>query len=99
MKSLVEHCQKLNINDLVRDIKSEFVRTKLKSKIDALEQNINITSTKCHFGNERLWFICPSCSKRVGILYKPMEEDLLLCRKCHNLQYSKSRFNKMKGYS
>ncbi len=98
MKSLVEHCQKLNINELVRSIKSEFLKTKLKSKINSLGQDITITSTKCHFGNERLWFVCPACKRRVATLYKPPTKDILLCRKCHDLKYLKSRYSKMKGY-
>ena len=99
MKTLIEHCQKLNINELVKSVKSEFVRTKLKSKISALGQNLEITTTPCHFGNERLWFLCPSCKKRVATLYRPATNDILLCRKCHNLTYLKSRYSKMKGIS
>ena len=98
MKTLIEHCQKLNINELVRSVKSELIKIKLKSKIDALGQNIDITTTPCHFGNERSWFLCPSCKKRVATLYKPPTKDILLCRKCHNLTYLKSRYSKMKGH-
>ena len=33
MKTLIEHCQKLNINELVRSVKSELTKVKLQSKI------------------------------------------------------------------
>lgn len=49
-------------------------------------QRIPFDRTSCHFGGERLWFLCPHCSKRVGVLYavgKPF-----LCRHCHQLPYS-----------
>ena len=95
MKTLIEHCQKLNINELVRSVKSELTKVKLQSKIDALGQTLDITTTPCHFGNERLWFLCPSCRKRVATLYKPPTKEALLCRKCHDLTYLKSRYNRM----
>lgn len=97
MKLLVEQCQKLNINELVKGIKSEFVKIKLKSTINALGQTIEITTTPCHFGSERIWFLCPSCKKRVATLYKPPVKNTLLCRKCHDLTYIKTRYRKMKG--
>ncbi len=98
MKTLVEHCQKLNINDLIHCIKSELIKAKLKSRINILGQDLEITTTPCYFGNERIWFLCPVCTRRVGTLYKPPAKNMLLCRKCHNLSYSKSRYSKMKGY-
>ncbi len=95
MRTLIEHCQKLNINELVRSVKSELTKVKLQSKIDALGQTLDITTTPCHFGNERLWFLCPSCRRRVATLYKPPTKNTLLCRKCHDLTYLKSRYNRM----
>ncbi|MDD2646467.1 MAG: hypothetical protein PHV78_01745 [Patescibacteria group bacterium] len=95
MKTLIEHCQKLNINELVRSIKSELKKVKLQAKIDALGQRIDITTTPCHFGNERIWFVCPSCKKRVATLYKPPMKNALLCRKCHDLTYLKARYHRM----
>lgn len=97
MKTLTEHCQKLNINELIKSIKSELIKIKLKSKINALGQTLDITTTPCHFGNERSWFLCPACRRRVATLYKPPAKEMLLCRKCHDLSYLKSRYNKMKG--
>lgn len=99
MKPLIEHCQKLNINELIRSIKSELIKIKLKSKINTLGQTLDITTTPCNFGNERAWFLCPGCRSRVATLYKPPAKDMLLCRKCHNLTYLKSRYSKMKGHS
>lgn len=97
MKALVEHCQKLNINELIRSIKSELVKVRLKSRISSLGQNIEITTTPCNFGNERIWFLCPACNRRIATLYKPLAKDVLLCRKCHGLRYMKPRYNKMQG--
>ena len=95
MKILIEHCQKLNINKLVRSVKSELTKVKLQSKIDALGQELDVSTTPCNFGGKRFWFLCPSCRKKVGTLYKTPTKDTLLCRKCHNLTYLKSRYNRM----
>ena len=95
MKILVEQCQKININELVRGLKTEVAKMKLKEKIDLLDQDIEITHTPCHFSGHRFWFICPGCKGRVGTLYKKPTSHKLMCRKCHNLRYMKSRFNKM----
>ena len=98
MKSLIEHCQKLNINELVKSIKSELVKARLKSKISSSGQNIEITTTPCNFGNERIWFLCPACNRRIATLYKPPTKEVLLCRKCHDLRYMKPRYSKMQGF-
>lgn len=52
-----------------------------------------ISWTKCNFGGERPWFLCPNtnCRKRVAKLYKPPGEELFLCRHCYNLNYSSSQ--------
>ena len=49
-------------------------------------QRILFDRTSCHFGGERLWFLCPSCSKRVGVLYGVYK--LFSCRHCYQLPYS-----------
>ena len=95
MRQLVEQSQKININDLVKSIKSELKYIQLKSRIEALGQTLEVTTTPCHFGNSRYWFICPLCKQRVGTLFKPPDNSVLLCRKCHNLTYLKSRYNRM----
>lgn len=54
-----------------------------------------LTTTPCHFGGKRYWFICPLsvnnvyCGKRVGVLYK--NGDYFGCRHCYNLTYSSKK--------
>lgn len=47
---------------------------------------VPLTWTRCHFGGERPWFICPQngCGRRVAILYV---ESVLACRHCCSLIY------------
>ena len=48
-------------------------------------------STKCRFGGRRYWFECPTCLKRVGVLYK--DGDSFECRKCLDLDYLSHEIN------
>ena len=53
---------------------------------------VTITTTPCHYGGTRRWFLCPMkndgvlCKKRVAILY--LKEGSFGCRHCHHLTYS-----------
>lgn len=95
MKTFVEHCQKLNVRDLTRQTKNQMFEALLNANILVSEQGIKFTITACHFGGQRYWLLCPNCNKRVGTLYKKPMGDLLLCRKCQNLSYLKTRYHKM----
>lgn len=50
-----------------------------------------IVATPCFFGGERLWFLCPNCSKRVGVLY--FIRNVYACRSCSNLAYRSQQKN------
>ncbi len=63
-------------------------------------QRLFFTSTPCPCGGKRLWFVCPSCGRRVGKVYLPatmFETDwrtserrlvhLFKCRHCYRLTY------------
>jgi hypothetical protein len=43
---------------------------------------VRTTSTPCHLGGHRHWFLCPSCGRRCAILYPSR------CRKCVNGRYA-----------
>ena len=48
---------------------------------------VSLTTTACHFGNARQWFVCPmqGCSRRVAKLYRV--GGRFACRHCHRLAY------------
>lgn len=48
--------------------------------------SVPIVCTPCHFGGVRYWFLCPSCGKRVGVLYLA-GKYVFACRGCWNLTY------------
>lgn len=95
MKTLVEHCKKLSINSLTSQAKAQLFETLLKASISATEQGIKLTTSNCYFGGKRFWLVCPGCNKRVGTLYQKPSKSLLLCRRCHNLSYMKTRYHNM----
>jgi hypothetical protein len=47
---------------------------------------VNLTTTPCHIGGERPWFLCPArgCGQRVAVIYGG---GIFACRKCHQLAY------------
>lgn len=62
------------------------------SKSEPFEQRIRLNTTRQPFGNERYYFECPKCKKRVFKLYAG---TMFYCRKCWNLTYKscqESRF-------
>ncbi len=46
--------------------------------------NIELAKTSCNYGNYRYWFLCPSCSKRVAVLYCA---GTYVCRHCIGANY------------
>ena len=57
------------------------------------ETRVAITRTPAYFGGERLWFLCPICSRgeKLSKLYLPPNSKYFGCRKCHNLTYQSSQ--------
>ena len=45
---------------------------------------VQLTTTAPHYGGSRYWFSCPSCSKRVSVLYCA---GLYVCRHCIGANY------------
>lgn len=65
----------------------------LTKEVTPLNYRIGLTTTSCHFGGSRYWFICPlirdgqPCRRRVGTLYSPPCAKYFGCRQCYNLTY------------
>jgi hypothetical protein len=54
------------------------------------EYSIFIDRTRCNYGGERVWFLCPGrgCSRRVAVLYGG---SVFACRHCYELAYDSQR--------
>lgn len=53
---------------------------------------ILLTTTSCEFGGKRYWFLCPQCTRRVGILY--ILDEYFVCRICTGLHYKSQSENR-----
>ncbi len=49
--------------------------------------------TPCTFGGSRLWFACPGCATRRGVLYLSPAGSRFRCRECHGLAYRSTRMD------
>lgn len=94
-KYLTEQCKKLKISDFMRQSNKRLKEMLLQSYFEAEGCNIVLKSSNTGFGGVRLWFSCPNCNRRVGVLYKYPTGQILGCRCCLRLDYRKHRYNKM----
>ena len=71
------------------------------------DYKVRLTTTSCHFGSVRYWFICPLtingnyCGRRVGTLYKAPGANYFGCRHCYDLSYesrNESRFGRFAAF-
>lgn len=92
----LESCQKISVNDLVRQTKAKVKRQYLESVTLESGLKIDLTTSRTRFGGQRYWFCCPGCGRRVGVLYQG--GGGVGCRRCLGLRYRKSRYRGMVGY-
>jgi hypothetical protein len=59
-----------------------------------VEQPIGLARSRMPYGGERVWFSCPACDRRAGVLYLPPGQRLFACRACHRLRYGRELRNK-----
>lgn len=79
--------------------KSERYIDLLLSPDSTITQSVRLATTSCNLGRVRLWFTCPDCGRRVGVLYFNEEFYAYSCRICLNLTYkSKNKNYRMKDY-
>jgi hypothetical protein len=90
---LVESYQKLNINELVDNAQKQLKLRLVEAQIDVLGITINLMTSKTRFNGERIWFQCPRCNRRSGIILR--NENLIGCRQCLSLKYKKQRYKGM----
>ncbi len=92
---ITENTQRININDLVSQALKELKLRLVEAQIEALGYSVSFTTSRTRFNGNRLWFICPFCSRRVGILYQQVTIKSLACKSCLGLKYKKQRFKDM----
>jgi hypothetical protein len=59
---------------------------------------VALTSSAQPLGGERLWFCCPACQGRVGCLYSPQADPVLMCRTCWGFRYPSELRHRNRDY-
>lgn len=60
-------------------------------------QRVELTHSRGHQGGKLLWFVCPTCTRRVGILYHQTGLPFR-CRRCCDLAYPSQYHAKRHGH-
>lgn len=91
---LVEECQRIEINSFLKSARAKLMETLLTSEIEAAGAPLSFATSQSTYGI-RYWLKCPSCAKRVGVLYVHPITSAIGCRTCLGLEYRKRRFKGM----
>lgn len=73
--------QKIIITDLVRQANKKLKETLIGGELEVEGVTVKLLASKTGFGGERLWFECPRCKRRSGVLYRRLD-GLVECRLC-----------------
>lgn len=49
----------------------------------------HVTTSRTPSGGVRYWWVCPTCTSRCGVLFRPVRHDWR-CRVCHRVTYASS---------
>lgn len=63
-----------------------------KGQTEVFQHSISLITSQCHFGGERYWLQCPSCTNNKYHLY--LVRHRFLCRQCAGLTYRLSAQSK-----
>ena len=80
--AVAENCQKIRIDDYVRQARNSLKKAIVETQMIMNGYNINLSESNTMFGGKRLWFECPECKKRIGVLYQNSLGTRVVCRNC-----------------
>jgi hypothetical protein len=62
-----------------------YLHTPAGGSAESISQTVGLVTTPCGLGGHRQWLTCPSCSRRVAVIYGIGR--LFACRRCKGLAY------------
>jgi hypothetical protein len=62
------------------------VRLRYQAQAEPIDELIRLTNTVPYYGGRRWWWTCPSCCRRVGVLYN-VGGVSWRCRQCYRVTY------------
>ena len=92
---LADTVQKIQIDQLINQATKDLKQRLVEAQIESLGVRVRLTTSKTRFNGERLWFVCPVCSKRSGVLYRHSVKGMIGCRCCLAIKYRKQRYKGM----
>jgi len=92
---LVEECSKIKIEEFLKQCRSGLKEHILHSEVEASGWKLGLTSSKTAYNGTRLWFKCPICEFRAGVVFRHPLTGVMGCRKCLKLEYRKRRYKGM----
>ena len=92
---LVEQCEKISITSYLKQAREKLKETLINSQLELEGLDIELTESKTNYNGIRLWFKCPICNRRVGVIYKHPVSQNLGCRECLVLVYRSNRYKGM----
>lgn len=69
-----------------RQVELAYSYTPTGGVAETIRHAVLLESTPCNLGGSRLWFSCPTCARRVAVLYG--RGRLFACRQCKGLAYA-----------
>ncbi|HBK35025.1 hypothetical protein A2239_04390 [Candidatus Uhrbacteria bacterium RIFOXYA2_FULL_40_9] len=90
-----DEINKIKIDEVVQSIKGELKQSLVHARLEALGVDVELTTSKTGYGGKRLWFKCPICKCRVGVLFHHPLNQLIGCRICLSIRYRKQRYKGM----
>ena len=91
----VEQCQKIIISDFLHEYRTRLKKIIIASNLEILGIKIELLNSKTCYNGIRIWFKCPICKLRVGVLFQHPTSKIIGCRKCLHLRYKKQRYKGM----
>lgn len=88
-KPTVEGCPQVHISKIKPNLSLGQEQATITFKLSKQSHTVNLTWTRCNYGGQRPWFVCPRCGQRAGVLY--LKALRIACRTCHNLTYAMSQ--------
>jgi len=89
---IVENTQSVRISDLLIQAKEKYKHDFIKSTFSLNGSDIQLATSKTRFSGNRIWFLCPICKGKKGVIFT---KPVLGCRICLNLIYKRQRYKDM----
>lgn len=94
----IEEATTINVDSILDKLWKSFLVSIKTEGIDINGVKVKVTKTKTNFEGSRHWFTCPTCKKRVKLLYSHPRYNTIACRDCLGLKYLNKHKRILKDY-